>query len=210
MAKTLGLLGRKLGMTRIFAADGTVVPVTIIFAGPCPVLQVKTQEKEGYNALQVGFDAVPERKLNKPELGHQSKAGKGCFRHLKEFPLDAVDGYEVGQDITVDIFQPGEKVKVTGTSKGKGFQGVMKRYNFKGLKASHGAEKVHRSGGSIGTNTEPSRVFKNKKMPGHMGDERVTLPSVEIVDVRLEENIIVVKGQVPGCKNGLVMIRKAG
>ncbi|MBI5520693.1 MAG: 50S ribosomal protein L3 [Desulfovibrio sp.] len=210
MAKTLGLLGRKLGMTRIFADDGTIVPVTLISAGPCPVLQIKTSDKEGYNALQVGFDAVPERKLNKPELGHQSKAGKGCFRHLKEFPLDAVDGYEVGQDITVDIFQPGEKVKVTGTSKGKGFQGVMKKYNFRGLKASHGAEKVHRSAGSVGTNTEPSRVFKGKKMAGHMGDERVTLPSVEIVDVRPEENILVVKGQVPGCKNGLVMIRKAG
>jgi large subunit ribosomal protein L3 len=210
MAKTLGLLGRKLGMTRIFADDGTVVPVTLISAGPCPVLQVKTSEKEGYNALQVGFDAVPERKLTKPALGHQAKAAKGFYRHLKEFPLDAVDGYEVGQDITVSIFQAGEKVKVTGTSKGKGFQGVMKRYNFKGLKATHGAEKVHRSGGSIGTNTEPSRVFKGKKMPGQMGDERVTLPAVEIVDVRPEENIIVVKGQVPGCKNGLVMIRKAG
>ncbi len=210
MSKTLGLLGRKLGMTRIFADDGTVVPVTVISAGPCPVLQIKTSAKEGYNALQVGFDAVPERKLTKPAKGHQAKAAKGFYRHLKEFPLEAVEGYEVGQDITVDIFQPGEKVKVTGTSKGKGFQGVMKRYNFKGLKASHGAEKVHRSGGSIGTNTEPSRVFKNKKMPGHMGDERVTLSSVEIVDVRLEDNIIVVKGQVPGCKNGLVMIRKAG
>jgi len=210
MAKTLGLLGRKLGMTRIFADDGTVVPVTLISAGPCPVLQVKTSEKEGYNALQVGFDAVPERKLTKPDKGHQAKAAKGFYRHLKEFPLDVVEGYEVGQDITVSIFEPGEKVKVTGSSKGKGFQGVMKRYNFKGLKATHGAEKVHRSGGSIGTNTEPSRVFKGKKMPGHMGDERVTLPAVEIVDVRPEENIIVVKGQVPGCKNGLVMIRKAG
>lgn len=210
MAKTLGLLGRKLGMTRIFDADGTAMPVTIISAGPCPVLQVKTSEKEGYNALQVGFDAVPERKLNKPDKGHQAKADKGFYRHLKEFPLDAIDGYEVGQDITVSIFARGEKVKVTGTSKGKGFQGVMKRYNFKGLKATHGAEKVHRSAGSIGTNTEPSRVFKGKKMPGHMGDERVTLPAVEIIEVRPEENLLVVKGQVPGAKNGLVMIRKAG
>jgi len=210
MAKTLGILGRKLGMTRIFADDGSVVPVTLIAAGPCPVLQIKTSEKEGYNALQVGFDDVPERKLTKPAKGHQAKANKGFYRHLKEFPLDAVDGYEVGQDITVAIFQPGEWVKVTGTSKGKGFQGVMKRYNFSGLKASHGAEKVHRSAGSVGTNTEPSRVFKGKKMAGQMGNERVTLPRVEIIDVRPDENLIVVKGQVPGSKNGLVMIRKAG
>lgn len=210
MSKTLGLLGRKLGMTRVFADDGTVVPVTVIAAGPCPIVQIKTDSKEGYNALQVGFDTLPEHKVNKPEQGHQAKAGKGFFRHLKEFRLDAVEGYEVGQDITVDIFKPGEKVKVTGTSKGKGFQGVMKRYNFSGLRASHGAEKVHRSAGSVGTNTEPSRVFKNKKMAGHMGDDRVTLPSVEIIDVRPEDNIIVVKGQIPGSKNGLVMIRKAG
>jgi large subunit ribosomal protein L3 len=210
MAKTLGILGRKLGMTRIFADDGSVVPVTLISAGPCPVLQIKTSDKEGYNALQVGFDVVPERKLTKPDKGHQAKANKGFYRHLKEFALDAVDGYEVGQDITVAIFQPGERVKVTGTSKGKGFQGVMKRYNFSGLKATHGAEKVHRSAGSVGTNTEPSRVLRGKKMPGQMGDERVTLPSVEIIDVRPDENLIVVKGQVPGSKNGLVMIRKAG
>lgn len=210
MSKTLGLLGRKLGMTRIFADDGTVVPVTVIAAGPCPIVQIKTDSKEGYNALQVGFDSLPEHKVNKPEQGHLAKAGKGFFRHLKEFRLDAVEGYEVGQDITVDIFKPGEKVKVTGTSKGKGFQGVMKRYNFSGLRATHGAEKVHRSAGSVGTNTEPSRVFKGKKMAGHMGDDRVTLPSVEIIDVRLEDNIIVVKGQIPGSKNGLVMIRKAG
>ncbi len=210
MSKTLGLLGRKLGMTRVFADDGTVVPVTVIAAGPCPIVQIKTDAKEGYNAVQVGFDTLPEHKVNKPEQGHQAKAGKGFFRHLKEFRLDAVEGYEIGQDITVDIFKPGEKVKVTGTSKGKGFQGVMKRYNFSGLRATHGAEKVHRSAGSVGTNTEPSRVFKGKKMAGHMGDDRVTLPSVEIIDVRPEDNIIVVKGQIPGSKNGLVMIRKAG
>ena len=210
MSKTLGILGRKLGMTRVFANDGTVVPVTVIAAGPCPIVQIKTDAKEGYNAVQVGFDTLPEHKVNKPEHGHQAKAGKGFFRHLKEFRLDAVEGYEVGQDITVDIFKPGEKVKVTGTSKGKGFQGVMKRYNFSGLRATHGAEKVHRSAGSVGTNTEPSRVFKGKKMAGHMGDDRVTLPSVEIIDVRPEDNIIVVKGQIPGSKNGLVMIRKAG
>jgi large subunit ribosomal protein L3 len=166
MAKTLGLLGRKLGMTRIFAADGTVVPVTVISAGPCPVLQIKTSEKEGYNALQVGFDAIPERKLTKPAKGHQAKAGKGFYRHLKEFPLEAVEGYEVGQDITVDIFQPGEKVKVTGTSKGKGFQGVMKRYNFKGLKASHGAETVHRSAAPSAPTPSPPRS-RTRKCPAH-------------------------------------------
>ncbi len=208
MAKTLGILGRKLGMTRIFGNDGSVVPVTVIAAGPCPIMQIKTSDKEGYNALQVGFDAIPERKVVKPQKGHQAKAGKGFFRQLREFPLESVEGYEVGQELTVELFKPGDKVKVTGRSKGKGFQGVMRRHHFRGLGASHGVEKVHRSPGSIGSNTEPSRVFKGKRMGGHMGDERVTILNVEIVDVRPEENILLVKGQVPGARNGLVMIRK--
>ena len=209
MAKTLGILGRKVGMTRIFGNDGSVVPVTVINAGPCPIMQIKKTDKEGYNALQVAYGSIPDRKSNKPMLGHQTKAGKGAFRHQREFPLESVEGYEVGQEITVDIFAPGEKVKVTGRSRGKGFQGVMKRHNFRGKPASHGVEKVHRSPGSIGSNTEPSRVFKGKKMGGHMGDRRVTIMNVEVVDVRPEDNLILVKGQVPGAANGLVMIRKS-
>lgn len=208
MAKNLGILGKKLGMTRVFREDGTVCPVTVIQAGPCPVMQVKTTDKEGYSAIQVGFDAIEERKVGKPQKGHQAKAGKGLFRHLREFRLKDVSEYEVGSEITVDIFAPGEKVKVTGTSKGKGFQGVMKRWNFHGLRASHGAEKVHRSPGSVGNATFPGRVWKNKKMPGQMGNARVTVSNIEIVDVRPEENILVVKGQVPGAKGGMVMIRK--
>ena len=209
MANTLGILGRKIGMTRIFGNDGVVIPVTIIAAGPCPVMQIKTEKKEGYEAIQLGYDEIAERKVNKPSQGHQSKAGKGFFRKLKEFRVPSVEGYELGQDLTVEIFTVGEHVKVTGRSKGKGFQGVMKRWNFAGSRASHGAEKVHRSPGSIGNATYPGKVFKGKKMPGHMGDEQVTYPNVEIVEVRLADNIIVVKGQIPGSRNSLVVIRKA-
>ncbi len=208
MAKKLGILGKKLGMTRVFREDGTVCPVTVIQAGPCPIMQVKTDDKEGYSAIQVGYDAIEERKVNKPQKGHQAKADKGLFRHLKEFRLEDVAEYEVGQEITVDIFAPGEKVKVTGKSKGKGFQGVMKRWNFAGQRASHGAEKIHRVPGSVGNATFPGRIWKNKKMPGQMGNARVTVSNIEIVDVRPEENILIVKGQVPGPKDGLVMIRK--
>ncbi len=205
---SIGILGRKLGMTRIFNSDGTAVPCTVIQAGPCPVIQVKDQEQDGYTALQLGFDAVPERKLSKPELGHVNKAGKGSYRHLREFRLDETGEYAVGQDITVAIFTPGEVVKVTGTSKGKGFQGVMKRWNFGGMPASHGHEKVHRSAGSVGNNTEPGKVMKGKKMAGQMGNKRVTLTKSEIIDVRLEDNVLIVRGAVPGPRNGLIMIRK--
>lgn len=210
MAKTLGIIGRKLGMTRVFSDEGAVVPVTVIAAGPCPVMQIRTQETDGYTALQLGFDTIEEKNLNKPGRGHQAKAAKGFYRVLREIRLDAVDGYEAGQEITVDIFAPGDKIKVTGTSIGKGFQGPMKRYGFRGLKATHGTEKAHRSGGSIGHNTEPGKVMKGKKMAGHMGARTVTCIGLEIFDVRPEKNLILVKGQVPGHPNGLVMIRKQG
>lgn len=210
MPKTLGILGKKLGMTRIFKEDGSICAVTVIQAGPCPVLQVKTTDKEGYDALQLGYDELPERMTNKPQQGHQAKAGKGVFRHLKEFRVENPAEYELGQELTVELFAPGEKVKVSGRSKGKGFQGVMKRWNFGGQRASHGAEKVHRVPGSVGNATFPGRVWKGKKMPGQMGNKQVTAPSVEIVDVRPDENILVVKGQIPGPKNGLVVIRKNG
>ncbi len=209
MAETLGIMGRKLGMTRIFGDDGMAIPCTVVAAGPCPILQIKdatTQDK--YNALQIGFEEVNERKLTKAIKGHQAKAGRAYYRHLKELRLEDVASYELGQDLTVEMFAPGEKVKVTGTSKGKGFQGPMKRWNFRGLPASHGHEKVHRSTGGIGQCAWPGKVFKGKKMAGQMGNKNVTCINVEIVDVRPQDNLLIIKGQVPGPKNGLVMIRK--
>lgn len=208
MGKTLGILGKKVGMTRVFSDDGSVCPVTVIAAGPCPITQIKTVEGEGYNALQMAYEEIAERKVNKPKQGHLAKAAKGLFRHLREFRVDKVEEYELGQELTVDMFKAGDHVKVTGTSKGKGFQGAMKRWNFRGLKASHGAEKVHRSTGSVGNATFPGRIIKGKKMPGQMGNKRVTLVNVEIVDVRPDENIILVKGQVPGPNHGLLVISK--
>ncbi len=208
MAGTLGILGRKLGMTRVFGDDGVIIPVTVIEAGPCPVLQIKTEASDGYEAVQIGYDQIPERKANKPGKGHMAKANRGFFRVLKELRLAAPAEYELGQDLTVDMFAPGDKVKVTGTSIGKGFQGVMKRWNFSGLKATHGTEKAHRSGGSIGHNTEPGKVMRGKKMAGQMGAKTVTYSGLEIVDVRPEDNVILVKGQVPGHKNAVIMVRK--
>ena len=208
MANKLGILGRKLGMTRVFSDDGSICPVTVISAGPCPITQIKGDDTDGYQALQVGFEEIEERKVTKPMKGHLDKSGKGYYRHLREFRVEDVAEYEAGQELTVDMFAPGDKVKVTGKSKGKGFQGVMKRWNFSGLRASHGAEKVHRSPGSVGHATFPGKIFKGKKMPGQMGNERVTMTNVEVVDVRPEDNILVLKGQVPDPKNGLVMIRK--
>ncbi len=204
----IGILGRKLGMTRVFNSDGTAVPCTVVLAGPCPIIGIKTAGKNGYNALELGFGEIREKLVNKPSRGHQAKAGRGFFRHLREFRIDSVEGYEVGQDVTVDLFAPGEHVKVTGTSKGKGFQGVMKRWNFSGMPASHGHEKTHRSPGSIGNNTFPGKVFKGKKMAGQMGNRQVTMINLEVLDVRPEDNILIIRGAVPGPANGLVMVRK--
>lgn len=205
---SIGIMGYKLGMTRIFRTDGSAVPVTVVAAGPCPVTQIKTQDSDGYNALQLAFDEVPERKVNKPKVGHLAKSGVAPSRHLREFRLEDVSSYELGQEITVDIFELRERIRVTGTSKGKGFQGPMKRHNFHGMPASHGHEKVHRSTGSVGHATFPGKVWKGKKMAGQMGNERVTIKNAEIVDIRPEEGIILIKGNVPGPKNGLVMLRK--
>ncbi len=204
----IGILGRKLGMTRIFNSDGTAVPCTVVQAGPCPVIQIRNLEKDGYSALQLGFEPKAERLVNKPQQGHQNKAGKGLYRFLRELRLPNVDEYEVGQDITVSSFAPGDVIKVTGTSKGKGFQGPMKRWNFAGMPASHGHEKVHRSTGSVGMATFPGRVLKGKKMAGQMGNKRVTMINLEVVDVRPEDNILIIRGSVPGPRNGLLMIRK--
>ena len=208
MAEKMGILGRKLGMTRIFAGDGSAVPVTVIEAGPCPVTQVKTAEKDGYNALQIAFEAAKEKHVTKPLRGHFAKAGAGLFRTLREIRLDGPAAHEVGQTLAAELFAAGDKVKVTGTSLGKGYQGVMRRWNFKGSKDTHGCEKVHRSGGSIGNNTFPGHVFKGKKMAGQWGAERVTVQNLTVVDVRPEDNVILVRGSVPGPKNGLVLVRK--
>ena len=208
MAEKMGILGRKLGMTRIFDGAGAAVPVTVIEAGPCPVTQVKTAETDGYNAVQIALTPAKEKHSTKAMQGHFAKAGKGLFRHLREIRLAGAPEQELGQELTVEIFAAGDTVKVTGTSMGKGYQGRMRRWNFAGSKDTHGCEKVHRNNGSIGNNTFPGRVFKGRKMAGHWGNETVTEMGLTIVDVRPEDNVILVKGSVPGPKNGLVLIRK--
>lgn len=208
MAEKLGILGRKLGMTRIFTAEGRSVPVTVIEAGPCPVVQVKDMETDGYDAIQIAFGEDKEKHVTKPLAGHFKKAGTSFFRNLSEIRLNNPAEQAVGDVLDVTVFEPGEMVKVTGTSIGKGFQGVMKRYNFRGACASHGAEKNHRGGGSIGNASRPSKVWKGRKMAGQMGNKQVTAPSVTVVAIRPEENIILVKGSIPGPKRGLVMVRK--
>jgi large subunit ribosomal protein L3 len=206
---TKGILGKKLGMTQVVAADGRCVPVTVVEAGPCIVLQKKTAEKDGYNALQLGFGARKAHRTNKPAMGHFRKAGKGAFNFLREIEVDAVDEHNVGDEITCDVvLAPGDIVDVCGTSKGKGFQGVIKRWNFAGGRASHGS-MFHRRPGAIGASAWPSRVFKGKKMAGQMGNRRVTVQGLEVVDVRPEENVVLVKGAVPGPANGLLVIRKS-
>src|SRR3990172_9506408 len=187
-----GLIGKKLGMTQVFMEDGRVMPVTVIEAGPCLVVQKKTAAKDGYDAVQVGFDEMKETATNKPMKGHFKKAGTPAYRHLREFRGDASD-LEPGAMVTVGIFAKGDKIKVTGTSKGKGFQGVMKRHNYKGGGATHGS-MFHREPGGIGSSAWPSRVWKNKGLPGHMGDERVSTKGLEVVDIRPQDNIILVKG----------------
>ena len=208
MSEKMGIIGRKLGMTRIFADDGTAVAVTVVKAGPCPVTQVKTVETDGYNALQIAFEEVADKKVTKAMKGHFAKAGVAACREVRELRLTEAATVEVGHVITADVFAAGETVKVTGTSIGKGYQGVMRRWNFHGMDDGHGDEKVHRSGGSIGNNTFPGHVFKGKKMAGQWGAERVTQQGLKIVEVRAEDNVILIKGAVPGPKNGLVLVRK--
>ena len=208
MSEKMGIIGRKLGMTRIFADDGTAVAVTVVKAGPCPVTQVKTVENDGYNALQIAFEEVADKKVTKAMKGHFAKAGVAACREVRELRLAEAATVEAGQILTADMFAAGDKVKVTGTSIGKGYQGVMRRWNFHGMDDGHGDEKVHRSGGSIGNNTFPGHVFKGKKMAGHWGAERVTQQGLKIVEVRAEDNVILIKGAVPGPKNGLVLVRK--
>jgi len=205
-----GLIGKKLGMTRIFDSGGSAVPVTVIEAGPCFVVQRKTAAKEGYEALQLGFARKSLGKCNKPEKGHFEKGGsKTGFTNLREVRVAAAASFEAGQEISVEQFAIGDRVDVIGTSKGKGFAGTVKRWNFHRGPMSHGSMN-HRAPGSIGASAYPSRVVKGKKLPGHMGDIRVTIKNLEVVDVRPEENLLVVRGAVPGPNQGLVLIQKAG
>jgi large subunit ribosomal protein L3 len=201
-----GLIGKKLGMTQIFADDGRRIPVTVVEAGPCIVVQKKTVEKDGYNAIQVGFAAKDAAKANRPQLGHCKGAGQGVFRYLRELRVDDVDQYNVGDSLSADIFSVGDIIDVTGTSVGKGYQGVVKRWGFKGGRSTHGS-RFHRAPGSIGCSATPSRVFKNKKMPGQLGNERVTIQKLQVVRVDIADNLLLIKGAVPGSTNGLVLIK---
>jgi large subunit ribosomal protein L3 len=199
-----GILGKKIGMTQIFTENGKAYPVTVVVAGPCCVVQVKTLEKDGYEAVKIGFEEVKEKKVNKPKAGVFRKAGLKPYRVMREF---ALSGLNVGDFLTVEQFGKGDKVSVSGISKGKGFQGVMKRHNFAGGPGSHGS-MFNRAPGSIGASSYPSRVWKNQKMPGHMGSERVTVKNLRIVDVRPQQNLILILGAVPGANGTVVEIKK--
>jgi large subunit ribosomal protein L3 len=204
-----GILGRKLGMTQIFGDDGAVIPVTIIEAGPCYVTQKKTVESDGYDAIQLGFGDVRQKSVNKPRQGHLNKSQVPLVKYLQEVEIDNVDSYEAGQTINASIFELGDFVDVIGTSKGKGFAGVVKRHNFSGGPKTHGQSDRWRSGGSIGAGTTPGRVFKGTRMAGRMGNDRVTIQNLKVALVDPEKNLIAVRGAVPGARNGLVVVRTA-
>ncbi len=206
-----GILGKKVGMTQVFSERGEVIPVTVIEAGPCFVAQIKTVERDGYTAVQLGFEDVKPRRLTQPQLKHLQKSNLPPLRHLRELrvPAEELTNFEEGQRVTVDIFKEGELVDVTGTSRGKGFAGVVKRHGFRGGPKTHGQSDRHRAPGSIGACTTPGRVFKGMRMAGRMGGERVTAQSLEVVMVDPERNLLAVRGAVPGAKNGLVMVRQA-
>jgi len=201
-----GLIGKKLGMTQLFDAKGNVVPVTVIEAGPCVVSQIKTIENDGYEAIQVGYGDLKASKVSKPMKGHFAKADVAPKKVLREFRVSDISAFNVGDLIKADLFAEGDRIDVTGTSKGKGWAGTIKRWNFSRLKESHGTGPVHRHGGSLGASSSPSRVAKGKKMTGHLGAERVTIQNLDIVKVDAENNIIAVKGAIPGPKGGIVVI----
>jgi large subunit ribosomal protein L3 len=204
------LLGEKLGMTRIFDEQARAIPVTVIKAGPCHVTQIRTEENDGYTAVQLAYGRMPPHKANKPRAGHFAKAGVQPARHLVEVRVDDIGTFELGQELRVgDLFEAGGMADVSGVSKGKGFQGVMKRHNFRGQAASHGTHKVHRSPGAIGACATPARVFKGTKLPGRMGGERTTVLSLVVVGVDTERDLLVLQGSVPGPKGGLVFVREA-
>lgn len=206
MPKTMGILGKKIGMTRVYNEMGAVIPVTVVEAGPCKVLQVKSQAKEGYNAIQVGFGEKKAARVNKAQAGHFSKAGAEGYYHIREFRVENPEEFEAGQDISLEqIFKTGDIIDVQGTSKGKGFQGVVRRYGFRGGRATHGSN-FHRAPGSIGCSAWPSRVIKGKKLPGRMGNDTVLKKNVLVIDVRSDENVILLRGSVPGAKQGLLKL----
>jgi len=201
------ILGKKIGMTQIFNEDGVVIPVTVVEAGPCTVVQKKTVENDGYSSIKVGFVDASEKKLNKPEKGQFSKIKVAGKKYLREFKLEDVDKFEIGQDIKIgDMFQAGDKIDVSGTSKGKGFQGTIKRYGQSGGPETHGS-MYHRRVGSMGSNTSPARVFKGKRLPGHMGVDKITVQNLDVVRVDVERNLLLIRGAVPGPKGGLLFIK---
>jgi len=201
------LIGRKLGMTQIFNSDGLMIPVTVLQIDPNSIVQVKTIDKDGYNAIQVGYGAKKEKNVNKPTKGHFEKAGVTPKRKLKEFRVEQTDDYEVGQEMNADLFKDGERVDITGTSKGKGFQGVIKRHGHSRGPETHGS-RHHRRPGSLGAATYPGRVFKGTKLPGHMGNVQITVQNLEIIKVDMEKNVLLIKGAVPGPKKGLLVIKE--
>ena len=201
-----GIIGKKIGMTQIFDENGKVVPVTVVEAGPCVVSQKKTVENDGYAAVQIGFGDLKAHKVKKPMAGHFAKANVAPKRTLREFRFDEIDAYNLGDLVKADVFAAGDKVDVTGTSKGKGYAGVIKRWNFQRLKESHGSGPVARHGGSIGSCSDPSRVYPGKKMAGHLGSERVTVQNLQVVKVDAENNLIAIKGAIPGPNGGTVVI----
>ena len=203
-----GLIGKKIGMTQIFNEEGKVIPVTVIEAGPCVVSQVKTEETDGYNSIQLGFGAIKESKVNKPERGHFTKANIAPARYLREFRVDSIEDVKVGDELKADIFMAGDKIDIQGTSKGKGLQGVIKRHGQHRGPMGHGS-MYHRRPGSMGSTSTPGRVFKGKKLPGHMGAETVTIQNLEVIKVDLDKNIILVKGSVPGAKGSILKIKSS-
>ena len=200
------ILGKKVGMTQIFREDGTMVPVTVVLAGPCPVTQIKTVDHDGYEAVQMAFMPVREKLITKPEMGHLKKAGVEAHRYVKEFRLDDCSQYQVGSVIKADVFEKGEHVDVTGTSKGKGFEGNIKRWNQSRGRKTHGSHS-YRVAGSLGACTYPGEVFKTKRLPGHMGRERITVQNLEIVRSDAERNLLLIKGAIPGANGGLVLVK---
>ena len=210
MSRTVkGLLGEKLGMTQVWDENNRVVPVTVVKAGPCVVTQLRTPEKDGYEAVQLGFGAIDPRKVTKPAAGHFEKAGVTPRRHLVELRTNDVADYELAQELTVELFEAGQKVDVVGTTRGKGFAGVMKRHGFHGLRASHGVQRKHRSPGSIGGCSTPGRVFKGLRMAGRMGSDRMTIQNLTVHAIDAERGLLLIKGAVPGPQGALVLIKTA-
>jgi len=204
----IGLIGKKIGMTQIFDDNGNMIPVTVIQAGPCRVIHRKSKEKHGYDAIQIGFEEVDEKKVSKPILGHFKKHNSPAYKYLREFRLKLYIDVKEGEVFDVSMFEEHELLKITGTSKGKGFQGVMKRHNYHGFKATHGVHESYRGPGSIGQCATPARVYKGKKLPGHQGVDKVSVLNLKVVKVDVEKNLVMVKGAVPGHRNSIVRLRK--